>query len=231
MPAMVNPQPSSRARSAALSQGRLYGGVASEARTAARRARFIEAGVQLFGTQGLRATTVRGVCAAAGLTDRYFYESFDTLEALLQAVYRSLMEGLQQRLEGQVPRLVDWPADVAEVERVVTAGYEVWFDAVSDPRFARIVLSEVLGVSAEVDALYEAGMRDFIALVTAPLAHTRLSADRRVLIGRALVGAAIHVAKMWSVSGYRASRRSVVRTCVVVAVGTLQALMAELETS
>ena len=65
---------------------RPYGGLAMEERVAARRARFIEAGVELFGTQGFRGATVRGVCAAAGLTDRYFYESFPTLEALLAAV-------------------------------------------------------------------------------------------------------------------------------------------------
>ena len=50
--------------------GRAYGGLAPEDRAAARRARFIEAGIELFGTQGFRAATVRGVCAAAGLTDR-----------------------------------------------------------------------------------------------------------------------------------------------------------------
>jgi AcrR family transcriptional regulator len=234
MAVMVNPPPTAaRARRARAARpavaGRSYGGLPSEDRVAGRRARLIEAGIQLFGTQGLRATTVRGVCAQAGLTDRYFYESFSSLEALLQAVYQALMDGLRQRLETQAPALqAAWPAGAAELEQAFTAGYEVWFDAVSDARFARIVLAEVLGVSAEVDALYEAGMRDFTARTTQPLVQARLSAERRALIGRALVGAAVHVARMWVSSGYRASRRSVVRTCVLVAVGTLRALEAEL---
>ena len=66
---------------------------------AGRRARFIEAGIEVFGQQGLRGATVRGVCAAAGLTDRYFYESFPSLEALLQAVYQQLSDELAQGLE------------------------------------------------------------------------------------------------------------------------------------
>jgi AcrR family transcriptional regulator len=233
MPFMVNPPPAKAPRRqrtrAPAPAGRPYGGLSPQDRTAARRARLVEAGLQLFGTQGLRATTVRGVCAAAGLTDRYFYESFASLEDLLQAAYRVLMDQLRQRLEARSPPLGRWPVAAGELERAFTTGYEVWFDAVSDPCFARVVLAEVLGVSPQVDALYEAGMRDFAARTTEPLAHAGLGAERRALIGRALVGAAIQVAKMWVDSGYRASRRSVVRTCVLVAVGTLQALQAELE--
>ena len=76
---------------------RSYGGLAMEERVAARRARFVEAGVELFGTQGFRGATVRGICAAAGLTDRYFYESFASLESLLAAVYGSLTERLDRK--------------------------------------------------------------------------------------------------------------------------------------
>ena len=207
--------------------GRAYGGVSLDERISERRARLVEAGIELFGTKGLRATTVRSVCAAAGLTDRYFYESFATLEALLQAVYQALMDGLRARMSAPVPASARGRADAAEVERRFTAGYELWFEAVRDPRFARIVLAEVLGVNAEIDALYEAGMRDFSERTTASLATLHLSAERRALVGHALVGAATQVARVWAGSGYRASRRSVVHTCVLVATSTLRALEAE----
>jgi len=208
-----------------VAPGRPYGGVSPDERVSERRARLVEAGIELFGTRGLRATTVRSVCAAAGLTDRYFYESFATLEALLQAVYQALMDGLRARMPA--PTATRGRADAAEVERRFTVGYELWFEAVREPRFARIVLAEVLGVNAEVDALYEAGMRDFSERTAASLAGLKLSAERRVLVGHALVGAATQVARVWAGSGYRASRRSVVRTCVLVAMSTLRALEAE----
>lgn len=213
---------------AAATEGRAYGGLSGADRVAARRARFIDAGVALFGSQGLRATTVRGLCAEAGLTDRYFYESFASVEALLGAVYLSLMDGLQQRLRALPrPEATSGAVDWAEVERRCAAGYELWFDTVRDPQVARIVLAEVLGVSPAIDALYEARTQDFAAYTAHPLRALRLSPERRTLVGRALVGAAVQVARHWVSSGYAASRRSVVRTCTLVAVGTLRELLAE----
>jgi AcrR family transcriptional regulator len=202
-----------------------------EDRVAARRARFIEAGIELFGTQGFRGATVRGICAAAGLTDRYFYESFPTLEALLAAVYTTLKDRFAARLTDESLHPEAWQGDAAAIERQVTAAYELWFDTVRDPRFARIVLVEILGVSPEMDALYEASARAMAALTIAPLAFTqpslKLTKARRELLGRALVGAGLQVAKMWMTGGYKLARRDVVRTCVLVATGTLAALRAE----
>src|SRR3954468_17616405 len=56
-------------------------------RAAARRAALIEAGVELLGTEGAAGVTVRAVCRGAKLTERYFYESFDSRDALLRAVH------------------------------------------------------------------------------------------------------------------------------------------------
>ena len=210
---------------------RSYGGLALEDRVAARRARFIEAGIELFGTQGFRGATVRGICAAAGLTDRYFYESFATLEALLAEVYRTLTHAFAARLTEESIRSEAWQGDAAAIERQTTAAYELWFDTVRDPRFARIVLVEVLGVSPAIDTLYEESARAMAELTIAPLAATqpalKLSKARRELLGRALVGSGLQVAKMWMTGGYKLARRDVVRTCVLVAVGTITALRAE----
>ena len=41
------------------------------------------------------------------------------------------------------------------------------------------------------------------------------------------MGAALQVAKMWMTGGYKLARRDVVRTCVLVALGTMAALSAE----
>jgi AcrR family transcriptional regulator len=227
--ARVTPTPMPSADAPAA--GRAYGGRAPEERIASRRARFIEAGIELFGTQGFRGATVRGICAEAGLTDRYFYESFATLEALLGEVYLTLTRAFAERLASESIHSEAWQGDAAAVERQATAAYELWFDTVRDARFARIVLVEVLGVSPAIDALYEASVRVMADLTIAPLAATqpalRLPKARRELLGRALVGAGLQVAKMWMTDGYKAPRREVVRTCVLVALGTLGALRAE----
>ncbi len=226
---MVNPSPPARAparRTAptAARAGRAYGGVAPIERVAARRARLVEAGLALFGRQGLRATTVRGVCAEAGLTDRYFYESFDSLEALLAAVYQTLLAQLHERLDARAAARAATAGGLAAVDLATrfAAGYEEWFDFVREPRQARIVLAEVLGVSPAIDALHEAGMAGFAERVARPLAEAGVPAAERRLLGGALVGAAVQVARLWVASGCRTPRRTVVRTCVQVAVGALR---------
>ena len=218
---MVNPSP--RLRSSDR-PGRAYGGVTPGERVAVRRARLIEAGRALFGRQGLRATTVRGVCAEAGLTDRYFYESFDGLEALLAAVYQALVAQLHQRLDARAATLAAGAGGLAAVDLATrfAAGYEEWFDFVREPCQARILLAEVLGVSPAIDALHEAGMQGFAERVARPLAEAGVPAAERRLLGGALVGAAVQVARLWVAGGCRTPRRTVVRTCVQVAVGALR---------
>jgi len=227
---MASARPPRPARAPAR-PGRAYAGLAQEDRVAARRARFVEAGIELFGTQGFRGATVRGVCAAAGLTDRYFYESFASLEALLVETFGTLMGAFRERLLAHAQGVGERVGNPADIERHAAVGYELWFAAVRDERFARIVLVEVLGVSPAVDAAYEAAMREFaeitIAQLEAALAGAKLPGARRALLGRALVGAALQVSKMWLHGGYRAPRREVVRTCVLVATGTLEALRRE----
>ncbi|EUA51642.1 bacterial regulatory s, tetR family protein [Mycobacterium xenopi 3993] len=52
-----------------------------------RRDRLIAAGVQLLGGEQGPAVTVRAVCRKAGLTERYFYESFSDRDEFVRAVY------------------------------------------------------------------------------------------------------------------------------------------------
>ena len=64
-----------------------WSGVPLEDRQALRRDKLIAAGVQLLGEKGGPALTVRAVCREAGLTERYFYESFSDRDEFVRAVY------------------------------------------------------------------------------------------------------------------------------------------------
>jgi AcrR family transcriptional regulator len=64
-----------------------WSGVPIEDRQALRRDELIAAGVQLLGEAGGPAVTVRAVCREAGLTERYFYESFSDRDEFVRAVY------------------------------------------------------------------------------------------------------------------------------------------------
>ena len=75
---------------------RIYGGLSAADRITARRARLVDAGLEQFGTRGFKATGVKDVCRSAGLTDRYFYESFASGEELFLAVFDQVTDELFQ---------------------------------------------------------------------------------------------------------------------------------------
>lgn len=64
-----------------------WSGVPLQDRQALRRDELISAGVTLLGGEGGPALTVRAVCREAGLTERYFYESFADRDEFVRAVY------------------------------------------------------------------------------------------------------------------------------------------------
>ena len=64
-----------------------WSGVPLEDRQALRRDELIDAGTALLGGESGPALTVRAVCRAAGLTERYFYESFTDRDEFVRAVY------------------------------------------------------------------------------------------------------------------------------------------------
>jgi AcrR family transcriptional regulator len=77
---------------------RTYRGVPASQRKAERRERLVTAGLELFGTRGIAATRVDDVCAEAGLTKRYFYESFESLDDLVHAVVETVLADMTARM-------------------------------------------------------------------------------------------------------------------------------------
>ena len=75
------PGMATRAEQASGAQRRWRGREPAD-RVAARRAQLVEAGLELMGTAGAHAVSMRGVCRQAGLTERYFYESFGHVDEL-----------------------------------------------------------------------------------------------------------------------------------------------------
>jgi len=81
---------------------RSYGGKSAEERAEDRRLRLVEATITVLAEHG-GATTMTAICAEAGLTERYFYESFahrdDALLAALDAVCEEIATRAQATLE------------------------------------------------------------------------------------------------------------------------------------
>lgn len=116
---------------------RSYRGASADERRARRRAALLAAGLELMGTRGWAGTTVRGVCAEAGLNDRYFYESFADLDALRLAV----VEELTGQGTAAILAATRAPRDLrARVRAVVTAIVDFF---TADPRRAHILVHEL----------------------------------------------------------------------------------------
>ena len=77
---------------------RRYSGQSFEDRQTERWEKLIRAAVQVAGRGGLEAASVAAVCAEAGLTARYFYESFPTREAIFVEAYRAVQNELLHRI-------------------------------------------------------------------------------------------------------------------------------------
>lgn len=182
-------------------RGRRYRGASSEQRRSERRARFVDAAVEVYGTRGYRHASVERVCAEAGLTKRYFYESFANSEALLLAAHAHAVQRLRDRV------LASASAHAPDVAAMAAVGIEAFFVTVrDDPRLARLVLFEVLGVSPAVDAAYREAIQSFVGLLVmlARSAETdpAVSDDDGQVLAIGLIGAGQQIATEWVLSGY-----------------------------
>lgn len=134
---------------------RSYGGVSAEDRRADRRTRLLAVGRQLWGESGTAAVTVRGVCKAAGLTDRYFYEHFANRDELLVTIADELRD---QLLATMVQAAVSEAGDATEK---LQSGLRALLDAVAgDPHIHRIATSDPAGVAGLAER-----RRDMLAII------------------------------------------------------------------
>jgi AcrR family transcriptional regulator len=118
---------------------RTYAGQSAADRRAERRERLMAAGLDLLGTEGSAGTTVRAVCGRAKLTPRYFYESFDDLDALLIAV----LDDVVTDATATILRAVD--AAPHDAHAKAHAAIETFVGFLSDdPRRARVCFVESL---------------------------------------------------------------------------------------
>lgn len=114
---------------------RTYGGISADERRAQRRAALLEAALEIIGTQGLAKLTVSGLCSRAGLNERYYYESFDSRDAVLTALLDGIAEELATVI---VAALHAAPADTrSKAHAAITAGIHLLTD---DPRKAEVAL-------------------------------------------------------------------------------------------
>ncbi len=192
----VNPKIAAESGGAAPS-GRRYGGVDKDERQRARRDKLIQAGLAVFGEKGFHAATVRNVCQRAELTSRYFYESFESMEALFEGVYVHVSADLMRRCVAALQSSPMLPDKLAEAAlRAFLAFIQ------EDPHRARVALIDALTVGAWASRISNESSKDFARLIASfiemlyPTLATQTGLSP-IWVAHGLVGANIRMATVW----------------------------------
>ncbi len=138
----------------------------------------LAAALELFGTQGYRATTIEALCAAATVSTRNFYEEFGSREALVIALH----DDVNARALKAVIAALDGP-EPNDIPARVSASTRAYFDVMtSDRRWAQIALVESVGISLDAEAHRRAAIDRFVTLIEAEASRL---ADSGLIEGRA----------------------------------------------
>lgn len=201
--------------------GRLWQGQTPDAREADRRERLVEAGLELVGTQGVAALTMRAACREASVGPRYFYDAFATRDDLLEAVYDETVVRIREPILAAV-------VAAAESDGVAAAMLTAFATAVAvvedDPRIGRILFRE----SAADDTLRprsQAAMPEFVLAVLAEVVPDRAEELRAPSNAWTLIGfsAAIFALFLaWSEGARHSTREEFVQHCAALAVDHLR---------
>ena len=186
---------------------RAYRGVSLDARRAQRRTRLIEAAIAVYGERGYRQATVKAVCEAAGLTERYFYESFENSEDLLVTSFNAVTYSVFGEITAA--------AQAAGRSRPAKARamLQAYFGALQrDPPSARLFLVEIRGVSRAVDKAFDAALRVIGSEVARHVVPPDALADELLQAG--IVGGVMHIALRWIDQGYQPPLESVTETAL-----------------
>ena len=202
--------------------GRTYAGLTSEQRKQDRYNQFLKAALETFGTTGFRTATVRGLCKQAKLTDRYFYESFASLEELLMAIYERCMKDLKIHI------LTAIKTEYAKTnaEKAIVAGLDAYFNVLENNQIARICMIELEGVSDEVNRLYYGYINDFsktmVSLANHAYPNWNIDPQQKLVLAISLVGAMRQTATNCLISNQSFNRKTLVDSTSTLFLGVLQ---------
>jgi AcrR family transcriptional regulator len=168
----------------------VYGGLTADERRKRRRNQLIEAGIELFGTRGYQGTSIRAVVRESGLIERYFYESFDSLDDLFGAVY----ERVRRQVFEEVMTAIAEAGD--DHEEQLRAGVRTFIVSVTrDPRWARIKLIEEAGIKYRIACREGGGPDSMVDYIVATAPPSDEFDPRLLAVG--LVGAVTEILSRW----------------------------------
>jgi AcrR family transcriptional regulator len=163
---------------------RRYSGQSFEDRQAERRARLVKAAAMVASRAGFDGTSVAAICAEAGLTARYFYESFPSREAIFVEAYRLVQDELLARMQAA-------SATGDATRRALTGFYTA---IQSSPGVARVFLIDLDDHGGAMRMASFEGARKLAKAFGLKAAHPLMAAG--------IIGAIVDIAKRWIESDF-----------------------------
>lgn len=187
----------------AVSTPRTWAGSTLAERQAVRREQLVAAGRDLLGSG--TTVTVRAVCRASKLTERYFYESFRDRDELVIAAFEAAAHEAVAAIVTAVAETDGRPESVARA--AVQVAVE---QAIDDPR-----RGQVLVVAPMSDPVLFAKRDEMLPVLTA-LLQEHLDTDERdgELVAAALAGALVHLFFRYLTGELRVERGRFEEHCV-----------------
>ncbi|MEV6772446.1 TetR/AcrR family transcriptional regulator [Nocardia sp. NPDC051030] len=207
-----------------------YRGTTTGERREQRRRRLLDAALDIVGTQGLSALTVRGVCELAKVGPRFFYEAFPDLDALAAAL---LDEVQGEALDSARTAMTDTQGTP---EEKIRAGVAALIIAVTDdPRRANIAFAQAYGSEALMRRRFE-GMREVAQVIidqTRVILELPEGEDTALnALAQLITGGAAELILVWINGGLKVERPvliSIVEDFVVAMVDRLPGMAEQLD--
>jgi AcrR family transcriptional regulator len=164
---------------------RRYSGQSFEDRQTERRAKLVKAAALVASRSGFDGTSVAAICAEAGLTARYFYESFPSREAIFVEAYRAVQDELLNRMKAA-------PAGGGDATKRALTGFYAAIQ--SSPGVARVFLIDLDDHGGAMRMASFEGARKLAKAFALKATHPLMVAG--------IIGAIVDIAKRWIESDF-----------------------------
>jgi AcrR family transcriptional regulator len=204
---------------------RPYRGTPAEDRVARRRAALLDAALTVFEAEGWSGVSARRVCERAGLTRRYFYESFEDVDALMSALFDEITGEVRAAVRAVVTA-VDAPLeDLAR--QAVSSGLDVLLSVPAKGRF----VAGAQSAGGPVAVRRARSLDDLASIVEkgfdAQGAEAISVGSRQARVAAiAAVGAALRIIDSWLSGEIEVTREEAVTWSTAAALGAVAAVAA-----
>jgi len=176
---------------------RRWGSKTADERRSQRRHDLMQAAIKVYGERGFQNCSIKLVCDAAGLTERYFYESFVNGEDMLQQCFKLVTGGLIAKMRETAEKTGGGR------RKRVRAALLTYLEALkANPPAARLFLLSMANVSPATDALISLNLDEFGCLLLEVLGRQNSRDEVSPLLLRGIIGGGLHIARAWVANGF-----------------------------